>query len=469
VTQRLTIAAVGVFLAACLGCTGYQLEPGEPDVELTTTSLDFGDVQRGLWRERSLAVQNQGNATLHVTDYALQDGSSDAFYFDDPIRDILPGMYAELIVRYTPTHEGGDAGAILVRSDDPDQPEMTIFLQGTGVIPRCEVEPELLYYPIAEGSQSLCFTVRSVGSGALTVASAELEEGTTDFALSFPAGYEPPFSLDAGLAIEVTVTYDPTADTGSQDRVLLTTDDPDLFLGQAAVDVIAAGEDPNGDNHEPLVEIVSPPDGGLSLEGEPLTLVGLVADVEEDPPSLGILWHSSLDGYLTGSGADEDGNVELTTDALTPGPHLITLKAFDAEGAEGTDAISLIVYQDDDELEYTLAGGDTPYHYFHVDDDLTVEVNGTPIFVDADGHQDHHPPLSFYANPGDTLRVVATDSQHCTKALVGLVLHVGNQYQQVLTSDISASACEDHDDYDPSYDGPWPNDFLDQDFLIQIP
>ena len=467
--QRLTIVALGLCLAATFGCTGYNLEPGQPDIELSATSLDFGSVQRGYWRERSVAVKNRGNATLHVSDYSLQDGSSDAFYFEDPVRDILPGMFAELIVRYTPTHEGGDAGAILVHSDDPEQPEMTVFLQGTGVIPRCEVEPELLYYPTAEGAQSQCFTVRSVGSGPLTVTATELEEESPEFALSYPAGYEPPFTLDAGLAIEITVTYEPSGDTGSQVRVVLTTDDPDLPLGQVGVDVIAAGEDPNGDNHEPLVEIVSPPDGGLSPEGEPLTLLGQVADVEEDPPSLGILWHSSLDGYLPGDGADADGNVELTTDALTPGPHVITLKAFDAEGAEGTDSITLTVYQDDEELEYTLAGGDTPYHYFHVDDDITIEVNGNPVFVDADGHQDHHPPLTFYANPGDTVRVVATDQQYCTKALVGLVLHVGNQYQQTLTGDISASACEEHDDYDPSYDGPWPNDFVDQNFLIQIP
>ncbi len=466
--NRLTIVAVTAALAVIAGCTGYDLEPGVPDVDLSATSLDFGSVERGYWREQSLAVYNRGNATLRVSDYTLQDGSSDAFYFEDPVRDILPGMYAELVVRYTPTHEGGDAGSIVVLSDDPDEAELTIFLQGTGVIPRCEVEPELLYYPIAEGAQSACFSLRSVGSGRLTVASVEIEEGTSEFELGFPVGYEPPFSLDAGLSIEITVTFTPSSEEGRQDRVVLTTNDPDLPLGQVAVDLIAAGED-IGENHAPMVEIVSPPDGGLSQEGAPLTLVGQVADVEEDPASLGILWHSSLDGYLAGSPPDGDGSVELTTDALSPGAHLITLKAFDAEGAEGTDSITLTIYQEDEELEYTLAGGDTPYHYFHVDDDITVEVNGSPVFVDADGHQDHHPPLTFWANPGDSLRVIATDQQYCTKALVGLMLHVGNQDQQLLTDPISSSACEEHDDYDPAYDGPWPNDFLDMTFPIQIP
>lgn len=467
--QRLAMVAISAALAVALGCTGYNLEPGVPDVDLSAGSLDFGSVQRGYWREKSLAVYNRGNATLYVTDYALQEGSSEAFYFEDPVETILPGMYAELIVRYTPTHEGGDAGSILVTSDDPDEPELTVFLQGTGVLPRCEVEPELLYFPTAEGAQSLNFSLRSVGSGPLTVASAELEEAAAEFELTYPEGYEPPFSLDAGLSIEITVTYTPSSDVGVQDRVVLTTNDPEIPLGQVGVDLIAAGEDPNGDNHEPMVEIVSPPDGGLSQEGEPLTLLGQVADVEEDPPSLGILWHSSVDGYLSGDPPEPDGSVSLTTSTLSPGAHLITLKAFDAEGAEGTDTIDLTIYQDDEELEYTLAGGDTPYHYFHVDDDITVELDGSPIFVDADGHQDHHPPLSFYASPGASLRIVATDQQYCTKALAGLVLHVGNQHQQVLTDPISTSACEEHDDYDPAYGGPWPNDFVDLTFPIQIP
>jgi len=463
------MVAISVALAVAVGCTGYNLEPGVPDIDATASSLDFGSVQRGYWREKSLAVYNRGNATLYVTEYDLQAGSSDAFYFEDPHQTILPGMYAELIVRYTPTHEGGDSGAILIASDDPDEPELTIFLQGEGVLPRCEVEPELLYFPTAEGAQSLCFSLRSVGSGPLTVASGELADGATEFELTYPEGYAPPFNLDAGLSIEISVTYTPTSDVGVQDRVVLTTNDPDLLFGQAGVDLIAAGEDPNGDNHEPMVEIVYPPDGGLSQEGEPLTLTGQVADVEEDPPSLGILWHSSRDGYLSGDPPGADGVVTLTTSTLSAGDHLITLKAFDAEGAEGTDTIDLTIYQDDEELEYTLAGGDTPYHYFHVDDDITVEVDGSPVFVDADGHQDHHPPLSFYASPGASLRVVASDQQYCTKALAGLVLHVGNQHQQALTDPIAASACEEHDDYDPTYDGPWPNDFLDLTFAIQIP
>ena len=466
---RRIIAAFAVALAIVSGCTGYHLEPGEPDVDLSATSLDFGQVERGFWREKSLAVQNRGNATLHVSDYALQDGSSDSFFFEDPARDILPGMYAELAVRYTPTHEGGDAGAIRLLTDDPDEPELTVFLSGLGVIPRCEVEPTLLYFPTAEGSQTLPFGIRSVGSGALTVASAALEDGAAEFTVAFPAGYEPPFQLDPGLAVEVLVTYTAAGDEGRQDRVLVTTSDPELPAGVTAVELVAAGEPPDGENQPPIVEIVAPPEGSLFQEGAELTLVGQVADLEEAPEALGILWHSTLDGYLSSVPADADGEVILTLDSLAPGQHVVTLKAFDGEGAEGQDTVELTIYADGDELEYTISGGATPYHYFHVDDDMAIRLNGQLVFLDNDGSQDHHPPLSLFANPGDTLRVLASDQQYCTKAIDGLVLHVGSQHQQPLNDSVCASACEDHDDYDPGYGGPWPNTFLDETYSIQIP
>ena len=63
---------------------------------------------------------------------------------------------------------------------------------------------------------------------------------------------------------------------------------------------------------------------------------------------------------------------------------------------------------------------------------------------------------TFTARPGDVLHVVATDQQYCTRALDGLQIHLGSVYQQALNAPVSLSACEDHDDYDPGFEGPWP-------------
>ena len=456
-------------LLAAAGCAEYTLQQGSPEIELSDTALDFGQVERGYWRERSVAVYNQGTATLHVEDFAFQNGSSAAFYFEDPDKDILPNTFAELVVRYTPSYEGSDAGAIIITSDDEDEPELLIFLEGSGYIPHCVVEPSLLYFPTDAGPQSQSFFVSSTGSGPLTMESVEIEDGTAEFTLTYPAGYEPPVAIDAGLTVDVTVTFTPSDLEGRTDRVVVTTNDPDLEDGRAFVELMAAGEPPDGENQPPMVEITYPPNSSMIVEGTSITFEGQVADMEESPEDLGILWHSSVDGYFSSDPADASGQVCFQFSDLSVGEHLITLQAYDAEGEQGTDSITLTVYEEEDELEYTISGGPTEYHYLHVDDDLTIELNGNPVFADVDGAQDHHAPISFFAAHGDTLRVMATDQQWCTKALVQLQLHMGGIYTQVLNDEITASACEEHDDYDPGYEGPWPNVFLDETYTISIP
>ncbi len=468
--MRLTFVAIAALIALC-GCN-QQTELAEtyPEIELSETTLDFESVERGFWRERSMAVYNQGNGTLHIEDYAFQTGSSEAFYFEDPDKEILPDTFAELVVRYTPTHEGNDAGAIVITSDDQDEPEVIIFLNGAGVIPHCEVEPTLLYFPTDLGDQALSFQVRSTGSGPLTIHSATLEEGTPEFGIEFPAGYEPPTIIDPGLTVDITVTFSPADELGRTDRVMVLTSDPDLEDGAAYVELVAAGEPPDGENQPPLVEITSPSSGAMVLADESVGFTGQVADLEEPPDALGILWHSSVDGYLTGGDPpDASGEVCLEVPSLTVGTHTITLSALDSEGLQGSDTIELTVYEEEEELEYTISGGATPYHYFHVDDDVTITVNGVPVFVDADGAQDHHAPTTFFAAPGDVLGVTATDQQWCTKALVPLYLHIAGLYSQELNEDINVSACVESDYFDATYNGPWPNVFLDETYVIAIP
>ncbi len=467
--RRLLALVIVVGLVSSCGCSRYELESGEPDIELSTSSFDFGAVERGYYREMSLAVYNVGTGTLTISDYVAMDGTSDGFSFTDPEKEIAPGSFAELFVTYTPTHEGHDAGAINIYSDDEDEEEVTVWLQGQGVVPHCLVDPTLLYYPLDVGESTNGFTVSSTGSGALTVEAVVLYGSTPEFTVRYPEGYEPPFTVDAGLSIDIEVTYSPTDEMQRTDVLQLLTSDQDLPSGIAEVELVAAGENPTGDNTDPMVEITDPPDGSVVLVGECVDLAGQVADMEEAADSLAILWHSSIDGYLPGSGADATGLVSTQVCDLSVGTHTITLMAFDTEGAQGSDTIELTVYEEEQELEYTISGGPTEFHYFHVDDDLTIEVNGAMVFVDQDGSQDHHAPVSFFAAVGDQIHIVAEDQQYCTKALDGLWLHLGGVYSQELNQAVSVSACEEHDDYDPTYNGPWPNTFLDETFTIAIP
>ena len=61
-------------------------------------------------------------------------------------------------------------------------------------------------------------------------------------------------------------------------------------------------------------------------------------------------------------------------------------------------------------MALTLSGGTSPSATIPVDDDLEVQRNGTPVFVDNDEFAQNLAPISFTAAFGDDLRVIASNS-----------------------------------------------------------
>jgi hypothetical protein len=58
----------------------------------------------------------------------------------------------------------------------------------------------------------------------------------------------------------------------------------------------------------------------------------------------------------------------------------------------------------------TLSGGTSPTETIGVDDDLELRLNGVTIFLNNDEVASELPPISFTADFGDELRVIATNS-----------------------------------------------------------
>ena len=72
---------------------------------------------------------------------------------------------------------------------------------------------------------------------------------------------------------------------------------------------------------------------------------------------------------------------------------------------------------------FVLAGGPAPGDPIHVDDDLTVLLNGAPILADGDGGTNILPPFPFQAQAGDQLTIAARDVTACGRKIGALWLH----------------------------------------------
>ncbi|MEC8276208.1 MAG: hypothetical protein VX026_00730 [Myxococcota bacterium] len=89
----------------------------------------------------------------------------------------------------------------------------------------------------------------------------------------------------------------------------------------------------------PTLSLQSPQDGALFLTGEAILFEGTVSDSEDIPSDVALSWTSSQDGEFSTIASDSTGNVSLSYNGLSPGPHSIIVTATDSSGL--TDSVSL--------------------------------------------------------------------------------------------------------------------------------
>lgn len=111
---------------------------------------------------------------------------------------------------------------------------------------------------------------------------------------------------------------------------------------------------------------------------------------------------------------------------------------------------------------WILSSGPGGAGLIEVDDDLVVSVNGTVVFADLDGGENHDiSPFKLEANCGDTLRVEAYNTFAPVQSLSPLWL--------TCASDTSVTRKLTDGIYDDNAPGPGPdnpNKFFDESYIV---
>lgn len=226
-------SATALLLLTLLGCpptsrvvdlrpdTGDPPQPDDsaisPSISLSASSVDFGSVGVGEHHEKSLVIVNVGDGTLSIEEAEVSDADS-PFGVEQLEQPLLASeAQTELVLAFEPSNHGPVNGTLIIRSDDPLQPTVSVDLNGEGVAPELQVEPsELSLGPTWIGCDaSARLTLYNTGNEGLLINAVEFEVASDELLLELAEVTNGPLpwslAADANLDLGV-VTHTPVDD-----------------------------------------------------------------------------------------------------------------------------------------------------------------------------------------------------------------------------------------------------------------
>ncbi len=221
---------------------------GAPDIQLLVSALDFGEVEVGVdpAGTYTFAIHNQGDASLHIQSFGIEDELAPFEMLDPGVPLIAPGSSSMVGLAFDPQLDGSWVTTLRIDSDDPDTPTASVTLEGRGLAPQIIVTPQT-WEPDTTWvgcTQQMALNVWNTGGSGLTILDVDLTSATTETSMA-------PVEDDNGHAQGLvtvppgqgtqltTVNYTPTDELVDTAYLTITSDDPQR--GQTIVSIEAHG------------------------------------------------------------------------------------------------------------------------------------------------------------------------------------------------------------------------------------
>lgn len=207
VRRALVSALLLVGVASGCRCDG-NINQRSPIIDVAEERIDFGTVQINQEHIQELRVYNAGAASLNIAELRVNAPFG--------VKDEVPltiGVGQEVLLQLTFTpveHDKRVSGELVIASDDPDNPEVTVALLGAGTQGIASADPSpLVFGDVYVGDKkSLKLTIKNGGNDTLKVLGAQFLAETPP---SVTADLSPiAQDVPAGSSTETMVTFSPT-------------------------------------------------------------------------------------------------------------------------------------------------------------------------------------------------------------------------------------------------------------------
>ncbi|MEM1054446.1 MAG: choice-of-anchor D domain-containing protein [Bacteroidota bacterium] len=340
--------------------TGTPVMTAEPEIDVTPTSLAFGNVEVGMTADLMVTVSNSGDADLVISG-ASEDG--DAFSIESALPGpIAPGTSAMITVRFAPMMAGAANATLTITSNDADEGTVEVPLSGTGedpVIPEPEIDvtPTSVDFGTVEVGMSnqMMVTIANMGDADLN-----LTYGISGDGFSIVGG---PATVPAGGSEIATLQFAPAMAGSATGTFTINSNDSDE--GTVEVSLSGTGQEPVTTECEYTFQAIATSTLAFPSEGGQATFVFQIDNASNASAAEVDIWAVVTDG---------GGNTVLVRTPRTPTvPAGATYKAgfnqrIPAGTADGTYTYTLragVFPTAMDELEicgeeiFTITKGDT--------------------------------------------------------------------------------------------------------------
>ena len=213
------INTVLCFVICLSGCSDYNLtaipQDPKPEIEVTPGEHNFGALDaNGYGEELVISISNVGNDTLDLYNVSLVNGDSTFYLSTLPTNSLEPGQTTDLSVIYNPGTYETNSDIVSILSNDDDEYNTLVPLDGSGDAPVINITPE--YYDFGTlflgCDDELEVSIENIGN-------TDLEINDVEYFASVPVDFDLeeyeslygalPWTIAAGDALSLRVKYTP--------------------------------------------------------------------------------------------------------------------------------------------------------------------------------------------------------------------------------------------------------------------
>lgn len=224
------------FIAFLSGCSEYSLsvipEDPQPEIIVTPEEHDFGALTASGYGEvLSITISNVGNDVLRLYDASLVNGDSTFSLGGLSVNSLAPGQSTKLYATYSPGTYEVNSDVVSILSNDEDEYDTLVFLDGSGDAPVIKITPE--YYDFGSVylgcDDDLEVSIENIGNTNLEISDIEYFASVpVDFSLEeYESSYGVlPWVIAPGDTIELDVQYTPLDIYDDAAYIEVTSNDP---------------------------------------------------------------------------------------------------------------------------------------------------------------------------------------------------------------------------------------------------